>query len=364
MLGAHTSSSGDERLDDCRIAGYTRLLSRNELAEKFAAPTHVEEAIRRHRQKIKQIVHKQGSIFLVILGPCSIDDPETAFEYSDFVLRLTEEYGSRIMFCMRTYLEKPRSEGGWEGYITDPFLTGEYDYVNGIPMSLDLLLKLSAKLPLAGEFVSPTVANLVAHHYSYGCIGARTVQAPDSRALASGMSMPMGMKNTTDGSLKHAITAVRSARKPHALLAANPEGHDSQVRTLGNSDAHVILRGGDGGPNSHAGNVALVSEALPDVAVAIDGSHGNSNKDCKKQGAIFLDAGRQFAEHGLVRIAMLESYIHEGKQNFPSPETVQTRKRGLSVTDACIGQSETYDLCGQLFEILKPVSNGWAPWQQ
>ncbi len=358
---SETSQNGE--LDDSRVEGYKRLPSRGELKENYGLSVETVAKIKAHRAEIRNILCKESSKFLLVVGPCSVDDVGEALRYSDYLVDLEKIFGSRIKFCMRCCLEKPRTGPEWLGMLYDPDLSGKHDVIKGLNVSLRLTNALAGKVALATEFVDPRLAALTAHNFSYAWTGARNCQSGPNRGLASAGSMSTGFKNTVDGDVTVAVNAVLTARKPQSFLGSDPEGFEAEVLTKGNPYTGVILRGGKSGPNYDRKTVDSIASALPGVAVGVDCSHGNTNKDYRLQGTVLLDVAKQFVESGLVRIALLESYNVEGKQDFPKSGYVHLRKLGQSITDSCIGPEETADLCHRVFEMLAPVEYGQAPWQ-
>jgi 3-deoxy-7-phosphoheptulonate synthase len=282
---------------------------------------------------------------LVIVGPCSIHDPVSALEYAKRLAELSLEVSDRLLIVMRVYFEKPRTTVGWKGLINDPHLDESFDISAGLSLARKLLLDiLDLGLPAATEFLDPIVPQYIADLISWAAIGARTTESQTHREMASGLSMPVGFKNATDGSVQTAIDAMGSSRTAHNFLGIDQDGATSIIKTAGNPDSHVVLRGGRNGPNFGPGDVQAAREALRKAglhpALMVDCSHANSGKDPKRQPEVWrsLNEQRAAGASGLIG-AMLESHIHFGAQPLGSdPAKLQY---GVSITDACMDWETT-----------------------
>ena len=308
------------------------------------------------RDAIRRILHGQDrERLLVIVGPCSIHDPEAAYEYAARLKPIADALRDRLLIVMRTYFEKPRTTVGWKGLINDPHLDGTCDIATGMELARTILLKINQSgMPCATELLDPISPQYIADLISWSAIGARTTESQTHRELASGVSMPVGFKNGTEGSLQVAVNAMTSARTPHHFVGINAEGQTSIIRTAGNPDRHIVLRGGGGKPNYDAEHVARAEAAVAGEGIArsimIDCSHDNSNKDHKRQGLVARDVLRQFREgRQSIMGLMLESNLNPGKQTWKQGTTLA---HGVSITDACLGWDETAALLNELADSL------------
>ena len=334
-----------ETLSDLRVRHTTRLISPAGLREALPVPDEVARVVVRGRSSVEAVLRGRDPRLLAIVGPCSIHDPAAALDYAHRLRRVAADVEDRMLVVMRVYFEKPRTTIGWKGLINDPHLDGSYDVETGLHQARDLLLAINALgLPAATEFLDPIVPQYLADLVSWAAIGARTTESQTHRELASGLSMPVGFKNGTDGSFQIAIDAMQAARSPHSFLGVDEQGHISVVRTAGNPDGHLVLRGGRAstnfGPESVGDALDRLAEAgLPRV-VMVDCSHANSGRIPARQ----EDAWRSVVEQrragnaGLIG-AMLESHIEEGSQPFPQERS--RMRYGVSLTDACIGWDTT-----------------------
>lgn len=284
---------------------------------------------------------------VVICGPCSIHDPAAAIEYAGKLSQIQKKYEDRLLIVMRVYFEKPRTTVGWKGLINDPDLDGSNNITKGLKLGRDILLKVNELgLPCATEFLDPIVPQYISDLVSWAAIGARTTESQTHRQMASGLSMPVGFKNATDGSLQVALDAMMAARHKHSFLGIDVEGKTSIINTAGNPDVHLVLRGGNGKSNYSKADIAYTKALLESGPnrreIMIDCSHGNSNKNFLNQPKVFKDVVDQFAggEKSILGI-MVESNLVEGKQELtPNRNLVY----GQSVTDACVGWQSTEEL--------------------
>ena len=299
------------------------------------------------RRQIQDVLHGRDDRLLVVVGPCSIHDPQAALQYAERLQKIRGELASSLLIVMRVYFEKPRTTVGWKGLINDPSLDDRYDIDRGLRVARKLLLDLAeGGMPSGVEFLDILTPQYLADLVSWGAIGARTTESQLHREMASGLSCAVGFKNGTDGSVKVAADAVLSARSPHHFLSATRTGEMAIFETRGNADTHIILRGGSTGTNYDAKSVeaacAALSKAGLEQRVMIDFSHANSQKQHRRQIAVAQDVGHQIAG-GDSRIigVMVESHLVEGRQDIgPRDRMVY----GQSVTDACIGWDDTVDL--------------------
>jgi len=282
---------------------------------------------------------------LVVVGPCSIHDADAALDYGKRLKKLREELGDQIEIVMRVYFEKPRTTIGWKGLINDPHLDGTYDIETGLKKARRLLLELTSMgLPAATEFLDPIIPQYTADLITWAAVGARTTESQTHREMASGLSMPVGFKNGTDGSLQIALDAMQSARTPHSFLGIDQDGITSIIRTTGNTTGHIVLRGGRARTNYDADSIReaelkLQQNGLPPVLM-VDCSHANSGKQHARQEEVWRSVIEQRAggSRSLIGL-MVESFLTEGSQAFPRPKSELAY--GVSITDACIGWDAT-----------------------
>ena len=315
------------------------------------------EVVSTTRKKIQSILHGNDPRILVIVGPCSVHDVDAAVEYANRLAPLRERYSQNLEIVMRVYFEKPRTTVGWKGLINDPHLDNSYDINTGLRKARGLLLDLAkAGMPAATELLDPVVPQYIADLISWTAIGARTTESQTHREMASGLSMPVGYKNGTDGTATIAINAMQAASKPHHFLGINNDGHASIVSTTGNPNGHLVLRGGKNGTNYHLDAINLIADELEQFKmigkVMVDCSHGNSNKDFRRQSEVLRDVASQIkaGSKNLMGV-MIESHLVEGNQKLNSDLSKLTY--GQSVTDACINFSTTEILLEELAESVK-----------
>jgi 3-deoxy-7-phosphoheptulonate synthase len=308
------------------------------------------------REAIRRILHGQDrDRLVVIVGPCSIHDPEAAYEYAVKLKPVADQLRDRFLVIMRTYFEKPRTTVGWKGLINDPHLDGTCDIATGMELARTILLRINQiGLPCATELLDPISPQYVADLISWSAIGARTTESQTHRELASGVSMPVGFKNGTEGSLQVAVNAMTSARAPHNFVGINADGQTAIIKTMGNPDRHIVLRGGGGKTNYENEQVAKAEAAVASEGIArpimIDCSHDNSRKDHTRQGLVARDVIRQFREgRQSIMGFMLESNLNPGKQAWKEGVALL---HGISITDACLGWEETAGLLNELADSL------------
>ncbi len=332
-------------LENLRVRGVTRLITPAQIKEQYPANAAQIETVRKGREDARAILRGDDHRMLVVVGPCSIHDPEAALDYARRLVKLSAELADRYVIIMRVYFEKPRTTVGWKGLINDPFMDESCDLAHGLAMARKLLLDITALgMPTGTEFLDPIIPQYTADLISWSAIGARTTESQTHRELASGLSMPVGFKNSTDGSVQVAIDAMKSSRAPHSFLGIDQDGSTSIVKTSGNPDSHVVLRGGHEGGNYHKESVAdacasLRKHKLPSV-VMVDCSHANSGKDPARQPEVWNSILEQRSSgHREIIGAMLESNIHFGSQPLGTdPSSLQY---GVSITDGCISWETT-----------------------
>jgi 3-deoxy-7-phosphoheptulonate synthase len=333
------------RTQDLHVKEIVRLLTPRELKAQLPTTDAANATVARSRERVIRILRQEDPRLLVVIGPCSIHDEKSALEYANRLNSLRKEVAGQMEIVMRVYFEKPRTTIGWKGLINDPHLDGSQDIETGLKIARKLLLDITGMgLPAATEFLDPIVPQYIADLISWAAIGARTTESQTHREMASGLSMPVGLKNSTDGSLQVAIDAMGAARHPHSFLGINEDGATSIVRTAGNPHTHVVLRGGRAKTNYDAESIRaaeekLNSEKLPPVLM-VDCSHANSEKKFAKQEDVWRSVIQQRIEgtQSLIGL-MVESHLHEGNQ--PISENLKALRYGVSITDSCIGWETT-----------------------
>lgn len=329
-------------LDSANEALTMRLPSSLQLKQQLPLSHSLHQQVTAHRQVVRAILDGEDPRLLVIVGPCSIHDPQSAIEYASKLARLAEDVSSEMLLVMRAYVEKPRTTIGWKGLAYDPHLDGTDDMAAGLTLSRELMLEMiRLGLPVATELLQPMAANYFDDLLSWVAIGARTTESQIHREMASGLNMPVGFKNGTDGGAAVAVDAMRSAAHPHRHFGVDSQGHPAIVQTAGNADTHIVLRGGHQGPNYDATSVANISAELSRLKIPsrimVDCSHANSGKDPLRQPAVFNDVLEQRlrGNHSLIGM-MLESHLFEGCQPLSS-----SLRYGVSITDGCLGFDAT-----------------------
>ena len=311
--------------------------------------------IERDRQEIADIFNGRDDRLVVVVGPCSIHDPVAASDYANRLAPLAKALSEDLKVVMRVYFEKPRTTVGWKGLINDPYLNQTYQVVEGLRLARRVLMDVvNLDLPAACEFLEPNSPQYYADAVAWGAIGARTTESQIHRQLASGMSMPIGFKNGTDGNVEVAVNAVAAAAKPHFFFGTSDDGIPSVVETAGNEHCHIILRGGSSGPNHDAESVAGAVGRLGGAKrLMIDASHANSGKDDVRQVAVVREIADQIAQ-GNEHIAgiMMESFLVAGAQNLDEVG-IDGLVYGKSITDKCINFDDTVDLLGELASVVR-----------
>jgi len=342
------------RTDDLRITGINPLVSPAVLSYYLPVDEQAATVVHTARAEADAILHGEDDRLLAIVGPCSIHDPEAALEYAEKLEKEAARLSKDLCIIMRVYFEKPRTTVGWKGLINDPKLDGSFDINQGLRAARKLLLDLAKTgVPTGTEFLDTISPQYIADLISWGAIGARTTESQIHRELASGLSMPIGFKNGTGGSIQIALDAIRSASNPHHFLGVTSQGLSAIVSTSGNPSCHLILRGGKSGPNYDADSIATVEKLLTEQglphSLMVDCSHGNSNKDFRNQPLVAKDiADRIAAGAKSITSVMIESNLVEGSQKPDSD--FKNLTRGQSVTDACIGWESTVETLGILAE--------------
>ena len=348
------------RTQDLHVKEIVRLSTPNALKAQTPTTEAANATVARSRERVIRILRQEDPRLLVVIGPCSIHDEKSALEYAAKLNVLRKEFAGQMEIVMRVYFEKPRTTIGWKGLINDPHLDGSQDIETGLKIARQLLMQITGMgLPTATEFLDPIVPQYIADLVSWAAIGARTTESQTHREMTSGLSMPVGFKNGTDGSLQIAIDAMGAARHAHSFLGIDQDGATAIVRTSGNPHAHVVLRGGRAKTNYDAESIRaaeekLIAEKLPPVLM-VDCSHANSEKKFAKQEDVWHSVIQQRIEGTKSLIgAMVESHLSEGNQ--PILKNVADLRYGVSITDSCIGWETTERMLRWGYETLAKAS--------
>ncbi|GAB1490208.1 3-deoxy-7-phosphoheptulonate synthase [Opitutaceae bacterium] len=347
-----------QRTSDLNVVETRALPSPGELLAELPKTEAQAAFIAQAREEIHRLIFTDDRRFLLIIGPCSIHDTKAGREYAQRLAKLAREVSDRVMIVMRVYFEKPRTTVGWKGLVMDPHLDGSYDIAAGLRMGRAFLQDvLDLGLPTATEFLDPITPQYVADLVCWGAIGARTAESQTHRQMASGLSMPLGFKNGTDGSIQTAINAIKAASQPQTFLGINLAGAASAVVTRGNPSCHVVLRGGSAGPNYTpdliAKTEAILGKAGLPKAILVDASHDNSSKQPERQPEVVRALLAQIAAGNTsIMGAMVESNLCAGNQPFPQP--LDKLAYGVSITDGCIDWATTEKLVREIHATLAP----------
>ena len=347
-----------KKITDINITSKTQLPTPVELCNKIQRSSDVEQFVVETRNAINKIIFGDDPRLLVVVGPCSIHDLESGREYAERLAKLSQELSDRLLIVMRVYFEKPRTTVGWKGLIMDPKLDGTSDIPLGLEIARSFLTEvLELGLPTATELLDPITPQYIADLICWSAVGARTTESQTHRQMASGLSMPLGFKNATNGDLKVAINAIQAASQPQTFLGIDNLGQANALTTKGNPNCHIVLRGGSDGPNYSAADVADAQEKIAkdnlEPAIMIDCSHANSNKDHELQASVFHDVVDQSITNKKIIGTMLESNINSGKQAFPQEK--ENLQYGVSITDACIDWETTEQLLRDAYNKLEPL---------
>lgn len=345
------------RTQDLHVKEIVPLLSPRAMRALSPTPETMIEFVAKARERVIRILKQEDQRMLVVVGPCSIHDEKSAMEYAGRLAKLQKDLADRMEIVMRVYFEKPRTIIGWKGLINDPHLDGSQDIETGLKIARKLLQEINGLgLPAATEFLDPIVPQYIANLITWAAVGARTTESQTHREMASGLSMPVGLKNGTDGSLQAAIDAMGATAHPHSFLGMNEDGVTSIVRTNGNPNAHIVLRGGRTMTNYDPASIKaaeqkLISEKLPPVLM-VDCSHANSEKKFAKQEEVWRSVIEQRVggTRSLMGL-MVESHLNEGNQ--PIPKDKRDLRYGVSVTDSCVGWKTTERMLLWGYEQLK-----------
>ncbi len=342
-----------------RVTGFDLLPSPGVLSsDNLEITPRAADTVRTGRRAIEAVLHGDDDRFLVIVGPCSIHDPDAALEYAQRLAELSQKVADRLLVVMRVYFEKPRTTVGWKGLINDPDLNGTFDIARGLRLARKLLLDINALgLPAGTEFLDPVTPQYLDDLVAWAAIGARTTESQTHRQMASGLSMPVGFKNATTGDLQVALDAMQSAMSAHHFVGIDEDGRAAVVHTRGNPFGHVILRGGNDATNYAPQDIADASQRLSaaglNPGLLVDCSHANSGKKPERQETVWQSIlDQRKAGNKDILGAMLESNLHEGNQKLPADGDKTKLKHGVSITDACIDWDTTQRLLLQGHEQL------------
>lgn len=357
-LNANLDQDTDQiKTSDLHVVETCPLLAPVELKAELPITSAIAKVVSSARNRIRNILNGSDRRLLVVVGPCSIHDVKAAREYAEKLAKFRDQVSDSLEIVMRVYFEKPRTTIGWKGLINDPHLNGTFDINYGLRMARELLLDVAKLgLPSATELLDPIVPQYLADLISWTAIGARTTESQTHREMSSGLSMPVGFKNGTDGSIDVAINALLSARQPHRFLGVSNEGRSSIVTTTGNPDGHIVLRGGKQGPNYDKTHVDAIANRLRDrhllPYMMVDCSHDNSGQDYKNQPIVLQDIAEQVrnGSENIVGI-MLESHLNRGKQPFP--KDLNKLEYGKSITDGCINFEQTVETLTDLANAVR-----------
>tara|TARA_B100000674_G_scaffold55808_1_gene38749 strand:+ start:68 stop:1102 length:1035 start_codon:yes stop_codon:yes gene_type:complete len=342
-------------VENTRIQYFKKLTKPDELKTKIPINEKTLNFVQNSRKQISDIIHGRDKRMIMIIGPCSIHNIEEAKIYGNLLKRLSNEIESKILVIMRVYFEKPRTTKGWKGLINDPHLDDSFDVNEGLSQARELLLYLNKiKLPCAYEILDTITPQYISDLISWGAIGARTTESQVHRQIVSGLSMPVGFKNGTGGSIDIALDGIVSSQNPHCFMGITNQGEPAICKTAGNPDSHIILRGGKDGPNYYEKNLDKLEEDMEirnlNQGYIVDCSHGNSRKDYMNQPKVldYLMRQRGSGRNRLVGV-MLESNLQPGKQGINKKELLQY---GVSITDSCLGFDQTEKVVREAYNNL------------
>lgn len=344
------------QLENLNVEKHEVLITPEDLKALLPVAEEAREAVNASRGVVRDIVARRDPRLLVVVGPCSIHDPDAALEYARLLAEFAPQVSDTLYLVMRAYFEKPRSTVGWKGLINDPHLDDTFCVSEGLHIARQLLLDVAALgLPIATEALDPITPQYLQDLISWSAIGARTTESQTHREMASGLSCAVGFKNGTDGALDVAINALQSAISPHRFLGISSAGQVSVIHTRGNTHAHVVMRGGENGPNYDAASIAAAETALEGIgqrpSIMIDCSHANSNKDHTRQVEVLNSVAAQIqGGNSSITGVMIESNLVAGNQKIGSPAELTY---GQSITDACVDWDDTRDMLCYLHASLK-----------
>ncbi len=349
-------------LEDRNLAGIEVLPSPAALKAERPIQPEAAQLVLDTRDAVRDVLHgRDPHRHVVLAGPCSLHDPAAAIEYAERLVPVAREVSDDLIVLMRAYFEKPRTTIGWKGLVNDPRLDGSCQVAEGLAKARDLLLQINeVGLPCATEFLDPVTPQYLADGIAWAAIGARTTESQTHREMASGLSMPVGFKNGTDGNFMVAVEAMQAASHPHSFLGIRSDGTAAVVKTAGNPDAHVVLRGGRDLANHDRETVEAVTKRVAERGVArgvlVDCSHGNSKKDPARQGDVLREVAAQIRDGapGILGV-MIESHLEPGRQDW---EPGKALRHGVSITDGCIGFDETATLLRELAGAVRSSGHG------
>lgn len=346
----------NNKLINTNIETFEKLITPSEIKKILPASKEVLDVVLKAREVLKNILDGKDQRLFVVVGPCSVHDPKAAMDYAQKLSKLAREVESKILIVMRVYFEKPRTTVGWKGLINDPFMDDSFRIEEGLKIARKLLIDItSLGLSCGTEALDPISPQYLSELISWSAIGARTTESQTHREMASGLSMPVGFKNATDGNIQVALNAMQSSLRSHHFLGISPEGKISKFSTKGNPYSHIVLRGGDGKPNYDEKSIKFVEDMLEAAKlrkkIVIDCSHANSNKDHRLQPNVFKSGiGQVVAGNTSICGFMIESNLFEGNQNIP--DDLSKLAYGVSVTDKCINWETTETIIREAYEKL------------
>lgn len=345
------------RIINTNVESFYPLFSPDKIHQQFPGSVQSYDTVLKGRGTLFRILDRKDPRLFVIIGPCSIHDPKAALEYAEKLKALSNQIEDRLFVVMRVYFEKPRTTVGWKGLINDPLMDGSFQVEEGLRRARKLLMQITELgLPTATETLDPFTPQYLSDLVCWAAIGARTTESQTHREMASGLSTPVGFKNGTDGNIQVAMDAIQAAANPHHFLGIDTQGKVSVFKTKGNPYCHVVLRGGNQGPNYDPVSIQKTEELLAQARlpqrIVVDCSHGNSSKDHKKQPIVFESCIDQVAAGNRSIIGfMVESHLFEGNQ--PIPQDLSQLKYGISVTDKCIDWKTTEEMLWKAYHKLK-----------
>lgn len=356
MSHSSTASVVNRPLSNTNILAETTLISPDELRQRYPRSENCSQTVEAGRANVEAILDGNDKRLLAVVGPCSIHDVDTAKDYAQKLMALRERVSDRIEVVMRVYFEKPRTTVGWKGLINDPHLDDSFDVETGLSRARELLVWLAELgMPTGTEALDPISPQYLSDLFTWSAIGARTTESQTHREMSSGLSTAVGFKNGTDGNLEVALNAMQSAANPHSFLGIDGNGRVTVLKTRGNAYGHIILRGGNQGPNYDSVNVSVAESAMEKAElpkrIMIDCSHANANKDHERQALVAVNVAEQLASgnESIIGI-MLESHINAGNQSLKDPKDLAY---GVSITDACIDWETTETLMMKLYDTLE-----------
>lgn len=348
-------------LENTNISSLERLVTPEQFKEKFPIDKSIESHVEKSRETLRNILDRKDHRLIVVVGPCSVHDTTAAIEYAERLVKLADELKENLFIVMRVYFEKPRTTVGWKGLINDPYLDGSFQIEKGMSLGRELMIKINEiGLPIANEALDPISPQYMQDLISWSAIGARTTESQTHREMASGLSVPIGFKNGTDGGLEVAINALQSASNGHSFLGIDNKGKVSIVHSSGNQYSHIVLRGGSDKPNYDSVNVKLTERELKandlPVNIMVDCSHANSSKNPELQPLVLENISQQVLEGNKSLIGvMLESHLKAGNQKLTTDKSAL--EYGVSITDGCIDWETTEEALRKLSGKLSSFRN-------